>query len=350
MSEALIALHEQAAQWFLRRSEPGWTGADERALNAWLAASPQHRDIFDGMALTAHDLHQIPLTQDASWRPGAAPGAARATAKPGAAGEQAGQAGTGASARSRWGRRAWLAPALAACAVLAVGAGFGWQHWQNAPAYELQLATAAGETRTLGLPDGSSIALNIDSKLSVRYSNRRREVVLERGEAFFQVARDAGRPFTVASGASQVKVVGTAFNVRAAAAHTVVKVREGRVEVRPDLGAARQQVLLLNPGDGLSIDSASHRARRISAAVQAVGDWRGGHLHFSSTPLSEVASELQRYIGKPVLIDDAALAAQPISGVATTGNPQVFLQALPAALPLRVRQQTDGSWRLSAVR
>ena len=63
-----------------------------------------------------------------------------------------------------------------------------------------------------------------------------------------------------------------------------------------------------------------------------------------------MASELQRYIGKPVLIDDAALAAQPISGVATTGNPQVFLQALPAALPLRVQQQTDGSWRLSAVR
>lgn len=374
MSEQLIALHEQAADWFLRRSEPGWTGADERALNAWLAAAPQHREIFDGMALTGHDLHQIPLAQDPSWRPRAvtpasatprppeaaarrpadaasvAPAAARAAARSNGDEEHAARADFGAPVLAGWRRRAWLPSALAACAVLALGAGAGWEHWQNAPTYELDLATAPGETRTLDLPDGSSIALNIDSKLTIRYSARRREAVLERGEAFFKVASDSGRPFTVGSGDSQVKVVGTAFNVRTAPAQTVVKVQQGRVEVRPDLNAARPQVVVLNPGNGLSIDAATHRARRINAAVQVVGDWRGGHLHFSSTPLSEVVGELQRYLGRPVVIDDAALAAQPISGVATTSNPQAFLQALASALPLRVQQQADGSWRLIAVR
>lgn len=374
MSQDLIALHEQAADWFLRRSEPGWTGADERALNAWLAASTQHREIYDGMALTSHDLHQIPLAQDGAWRPRAAAGAVSA---PGAADGQAGRrlnraagadnqavraanrapvgasqsAGSSQSA-SRWGRRAWLSSALAACAVLAVGGGYGWQHWQHwqhAPTYQLDLATAEGETRTLDLPDGSTIALNIHSKLRVRYSNSRREVVLAQGEAFFKVARDSARPFTVDAGASEVKVVGTAFNVRAAPAQTVVKVLEGRVEVRPEREVDRSQVYVLKPGNGLNIDQASHRVRAIAATADTVGDWRSGQLHFRRTALADVAAELQTYLGQPIVVE-GALAQQPISGVASTSNPRAFLQALPALLPLRVQQQTDGSWRIAAVR
>lgn len=331
---SLISLHEQAAQWFLRRSEPGWTGADERVLNAWLEASPQHRQIYDSMALTAHDLHQIPLAQEGAWRP---PAAAPARPRP-------------LATANRWNRRAWLSSALAACAVLAVGAGYGWQRWLDLPSYEIAVATAPGEVRVLDLPDGSSVTLNRSSKLTVRYSERRRALALESGEAFFKVAHDAARPFTVDSGASQVKVLGTVFNVRAASPQTVVKVLEGRVEVRPDRDAVRPQVHVLNPGNGLSIDPASGRARLLAVAVESVGDWRSGHLHFSSTPLSEVASELQRYLGQPVVIDDAALAAQPISGLAATSNPRAFLQALPAALPVRVRQLADGSWRISAAR
>ncbi|MBV7536857.1 FecR domain-containing protein [Duganella sp. sic0402] len=330
----LISLHEQAAQWFLRRSEPGWTGADERDLNAWLDASPQHRQIYGSMALTAHDLQQIPLAQDGAWRPQAA-----AAAQP-----------LSAPAAPRWNRRTWLSSALAAGAVLAVGAGYGWQRWLDLPSYTIAVATAPGEIRVLDLPDGSSVTLNHTSKLTVRYSGRRRALTLDSGEAFFKVAHDETRPFTVDSGASQVKVLGTIFNLRTSAPQTVVKVLEGRVEVRPVLDAAHAQVHVLNPGSGLSIDTATGRARRLSAAAESVGDWRSGHLHFSSTPLSEVASELQRYLGQPVLIDDPALAAQAISGLAATSNPGVFLQALPAALPVQVRQLADGSWRISSTR
>jgi transmembrane sensor len=337
MSHQLIALHEQAAHWLMRRSEPGWTGADERALNVWLDASPQHRQIYDGMALTSHDLHQIPLARDAAWRPQAAQAAPLR------------QAPAPASDVSRWSRRAWLSSAVAACAVLALGGGYGWRHWQNLPTYELDIATAQGERRTLDLPDGSSIALNMNSQLTVRYSAGRREVALQRGEAFFEVAKDAARPFTVDSGASQVKVVGTVLNVRAASPQMVVKVLQGRVEVRPDRAAPRPQVYVLNPGNGLSIDPASLRARNIAAIAETVGDWRSGQLHFKRTPLSEVASELQRYLGQPVSIDSAVLGMRPVSGVAATDNPRAFLQALPALLPLRVQQQADGSWRISAL-
>lgn len=329
-----IELHTQAAHWFTRRSEPGWTGADERALNAWLAASARHREIYEGLSLLSHDLHQIPLAQDASWR-------ARQQAAPAAARPHRAPAG------SRWSRRAWMSSALAACAVLAIGGGLGWQHWQALPTYELDLATAPGERRTLDLPDGSSVALNGNSRLAVRYSKRKRALTLDSGEAFFHVARDAARPFTVDSGASQVKVVGTVFNIRAGAPQIVVKVLEGRVEVRPEREAERPQVVVLGPGNGVSIDPASHRARVIAAAAETVGDWRSGQLHFKRTPLGEVAGELQRYLGQPVVVEGAELALRPISGVASTDNPRAFLQALPALLPLRVTQQAGGGWRIA---
>ena len=225
-SQALIDLHETAAEWFMRRSEPGWSGADERALNAWLAQASLHREIFEGMTLISHDLNQIPLAQDPSWRvtahqpaaPAAVPALQPAT--PPTATPVAEMPGPRWIA---WARRSRAAATAAACVVLLAGGGYGWHRWDNTASYTLDIVTGHGETRSIALPDGSNIALNIDSKLQVRYYPRRRAVVLDQGEAFFQVAAD-GRPFTVDSGVSQVKVVGTAFNLRAAPPCVVVKV------------------------------------------------------------------------------------------------------------------------------
>ena len=61
------------------------------------------------------------------------------------------------------------------------------------PGYTLNVATDAGETRQLDLPDGSHVALNFNSTLQVRYP-RRRELVLNQGEGYFDVAPDARRP------------------------------------------------------------------------------------------------------------------------------------------------------------
>ncbi|MDM0007669.1 FecR domain-containing protein [Variovorax sp. J22G73] len=347
--QALVALHETAAAWFMRRHETSWTGSDERALNAWLAADPLHREVYDGMALTSHDLHQIPLAADRSWRAAAAPAAPAAFAAPAAPARRA----TSAKTDVRRARRGWARTlstgfaAVAAFAVVALVGGYGLHRWADTATFTTEVATAHRETRRVDLPDGSHVALNTDSTLRVRYFPRRREVTLERGEAFFEVAPDTGRPFTVDSGASQVKVVGTAFNVRAAPPEIVVKVRSGRVEVRPDRDAREPQVLVLGPGAGVAIDPATRAHRGVPADAATVGDWRTGQIQFQRTPLGEVAQELSRYLGRPVVLASADLARQPISGVAATATPEAFLQALPGLLPLRVQQQPDGSWRIA---
>ncbi|MDR0225436.1 MAG: FecR domain-containing protein [Burkholderiaceae bacterium] len=325
--DTLVDLHEAAADWFTRRHTAGWTAADERALDAWLGADPFHREIFDSMGRTRHLFAQLE-------RPRAMPRAqdtARRAETP------------GPRARQRW-RTAWTGAALACCCALLVG---GWQLWDRTAGYSLDVATAAGETRDITLPDGSRVALNIDSRLQVRYYPRRRELVLDSGEAFFEVAPDASRPFTVDSGRSQVKVVGTAFNVRAAPPRLVVKVLRGQVEVRADRATPDAPAMRLGPGTGVAIDAATGAHVAVAAPTDGVAGWRTGQLRFQRTPLDEVAQELSRYLGQPVALGSEDLGDLPVSAFFSTASPERFIELLPDLIPVRVRRQTAGGWLIT---
>ncbi|MFT3665758.1 FecR family protein [Piscinibacter sp.] len=330
--DILVALHEAAAERFTRRQEPGWTGADERELDAWLQADPLHREVFESMARTRQlfgSLRQFRAEQQGST-PAMRPGAATAS-------------------RRGWRRAVARGPVFASILLAAVLtlAGGGWYAWDNTARYSLDASTARGETRSVDLPDGSRIALNVDSVLRVRYYPRRREVALDRGEAFFEVKADAAWPFTVDSGRSQLKVVGTAFNVRVAPSRLVVKVSEGKVEVRPDRAAADAPVLLLGAQDGVSIDPVTARHVPVPASADGVDDWRSGQLRFKQRPLIEVAEEIARYLGRPVTLTGPELAGMPISAYFATAAPDAFVELLPDLVPVRVQRQPGGGWMIS---
>jgi transmembrane sensor len=229
---------------------------------------------------------------------------------------------------------------LAVVSLLAWG---GWYRWDHTPGYTLQARTAPGQTQSIELPDGSRVALNVDSELQVRYYPRRREVVLDRGEAFFEVTPGPDRPFTVDSGASRVRVVGTAFNVRAGPPRLVVKVLEGKVQLRPERERVGGDVLLLAAGAGVAVDSAG-RHSTVVADADSVGDWRTGQVRFSGTPLAEVAQELSRYLGAPVELGDESLGRLRVSGLLATAAPERFVRALPALIAVRVQPLSGGGW------
>lgn len=101
--------------------------------------------------------------------------------------------------------------------------------------------TAEGEVRTFPLRDGTSITLNSNSAVAVIYSAHAREVSLVRGEAFFDVAHDASRPFRVYAGQRALQAVGTAFNVRLMNPEQfVLTVTAGRVKLLPNANSDRQ--------------------------------------------------------------------------------------------------------------
>ena len=213
--QELVGLHDRAADWFVRRQQPDWTGADERALDAWLGAHPLHRSIFEGMSRHWHGAPQLRELFPDEFGAAVPPAAPAVCAAPAAAPPRQ-------RVLARWPGRP--AAALSVLAVVSLLAWGGWYRWDHTPGYTLQARTAPGQTQSIELPDGSRVALNVDSELQVRYYPRRREVVLDRGEAFFEVTPGPDRPFTVDSGASRVRVVGTAFNVRAGPPRLVVKV------------------------------------------------------------------------------------------------------------------------------
>lgn len=342
LTPELAQLHQRAADYFVRRREPGWTGADERELNTWLN-DPINRGIFEDLGRMSLDMRQIKRPRLASDPPlQAAIGNGAPDRKPGR-GALAGSAARPNSASRQFGRRA-LVPAL--CAVLLMTSG-GWYWWDNHASYELIVATGPAETREVDLPDGSRIALNFNSNLRIRYYPRRRETELTAGEAFFRVAPDTSRPFTVDSGISQVRVVGTAFNVRAAPPRLVVKVLEGKVEVRHDRTRDDVRALLLTAGAGVSIDPATGQHAAVAAPADTVGDWRNGQLVFEQTPLAEVAADLARYLGQPVSVEGERLNKLPVSGMVITSSPATFLRSLPDLLPVRVDKTPGGGWRIS---
>src|SRR5690606_33638330 len=88
-----------------------------------------------------------------------------------------------------------------------------------------------GERRTETLPDGTEVVLNTDSALEMRYSKGRRYIEVKQGEAQFEVAHDASRPFVVSIGEDTVTALGTRFQVRREQGSAIVTLLEGSVEV-----------------------------------------------------------------------------------------------------------------------
>ena len=227
--------------------------------------------------------------------------------------------------------------------MLALGyVGYGWY---AAPSYVQDVATGAGEIRDLQLPDGSRISLNARSTLAVHFYRSRREVVLSQGEAFFEVAPAADRPFTVDAQRSRVTVVGTAFNVRNGPGEVVVKVLHGHVRVQPDRAEGASPVSL-RAEQGLAVTTLTAAYRSIAASADSVGGWRNGRLVFRRTPLDEVAQEVGQYLGHPVTLGQPGLKFLPVSGYAATDAPATFLEALPDLLPVQVTRTAQGGYRI----
>lgn len=335
-----LALHEAAAEWLVRRQDASWSAEDARELDAWLAAGPAHQQAYAQVSRTWQDLARVPRPALASDARGVAPEAA---ARPSSR-QPAARPGFW---QKLLGQPAFSKAYAVICVAVVLSSGYGWYRWDNTPGYTLNVATDAGETRQLDLPDGSHVALNFNSTLQVRYYPRRRELVLNQGEGYFDVAPDARRPFTVDARQSRVTVVGTAFNVRNAPDEVIVKVLHGRVRVQPDRDKAGAE-LTLTAEEGLAVDTHKASYRPVSALPESVGGWRNGRLVYRRTPLGEVVQEVAQYVGKPVSLASPGLKSLPVSGFAATNAPATFLEALPDLLPVQVKRTADGGYLILA--
>src|SRR5690606_13001818 len=109
-------------------------------------------------------------------------------------------------------------------------------------------ATEIGEQKTVQLSDGSELVLNTNTRVLIDYTDSKRRAILDQGEAYFKVAEDAQRPFSVDAGVRSIAVLGTEFNVQKTGGGLTVAVVEGLVAVhRPE-----EKLLLSSPADSNS--------------------------------------------------------------------------------------------------
>lgn len=235
-------------------------------------------------------------------------------------------------------RRRWVLSACAATVLGATGLGIFRAFFA---AQGQRYRTRKGEIRQIALADGTVITMNTDSELSVRFTDARRDVNLMEGEALFDVAHNALKPFYVSAGQTLVRVVGTSFSVMKIAGSPVrVLVREGVVEVTRRGAGADEQVRLL-AHMGVSLPAAPilpMKATPIAVATLSTAEldrelaWRDGRIAFEGETLARAAAEFARYSDVRIVIADPSLAKEEIAGLYQADDPVGFAQAVALSL------------------
>lgn len=227
-------------------------------------------------------------------------------------------------------RRWWLTTAAAA-SIAGVGVYLGLGRPRI---YE----TRKGEQRVLALEDGSIVTLNTATRLEVRYSQNLRRIYLMGGEALFDVARDAARPFVVQASNVNVRAVGTSFTVAETASRTVkVLVREGVVEVaRPTVRTEAPMRLEANTRAVIGDATAPVAIAQVSPVdLSRELAWREGRLIFAGESLSMAAAEFARYSDTRIVVSDPALSGSGVAGVFDAKDPVGFARAVAGSLESR---------------
>ncbi len=288
----------EAARYVARMDGDAWSDADEADLDIWLAQGPLHPGAL--------------LRAQAAWmtldRPFAAHAASRDAAVP----------------APRFSRRGLLAGGGAAIAASIAGGVL----LSGGTSY----ATAVGEVRRVPLGDGSIVAINTASAIDVRLDTADRNVRLDRGEAWFQVAKDKHRPFVVAAGRARVRAVGTAFSVRRSNGGAHVMVTEGEVEVWTE-GAEGHRVRLTAGSRGFVADNAAiEEAATSPSSIDRALAWRNGKIDLAGDRLDGAVAEFNRYNPRQLIVGDPAIAGERFDGVFRTDDPEGFAKAVEVSL------------------
>lgn len=172
----------------------------------------------------------------------------------------------------------------------------------------------AGEKSRLILSDGSIVWLNSESELSYpdKFTGAEREVILK-GEAFFEVAKDPGRPFVVKSGTISTTALGTTFNVSSFAEddNIVISLVTGKVKVSVNGG----ETYFLEPGYQMNYNRNENTASKSNFNISNVISWKDGILIFSRENFQNVKRKLERWFAV-----DIVTHGQPPADFVITGQ------------------------------
>lgn len=275
-----------ARRWVIREDKGPLPPEEEAELRSWLAADPRHLGAY--------------VRAQAAW---GWMGRARILAP--------------APTTRRRPSRYWIA-AAAACAVAGLGVG--------AELRPTAFESSDGQIRRVSLPDGSVAVLDADARVKTWIHLGHRDITVERGEAWFQVAHDPSRPFVVRAGEAAVRAVGTAFSVTRTSAGAEVIVTQGVVAASANQA---QPAVRVRAGTMAVLDrGAVHTAALSPQDIDDELAWREGRIALSGVPLREAIARFNRYNDRKLV-----LASPELGDISTVGwfrvtDPESFARAV----------------------
>lgn len=275
------------------------TPSEEAELNAWRQASLANERRYREVARIWS------LTEAAAPKPSQVPTAAELLAR---RGRKAALPPPPQPVAAKEPVRVWPW-AAAACLVLALAGTVTWIQEQGGTNTfaATEFVTGATETVAARLSDGSIVRLAPNSELRIMSDGPSREVWLD-GHAFFAVAKQEQRPFTVRTRAGEALVLGTRFDVRVVEDSLRLVVVEGRVAL-----AASGERVEIGAGQMSRVREGTPPAVETVEQMDSILDWMDGFLVFQATPLRDVAQEIERVYGIRVLVQDSTLADRAVT-------------------------------------
>jgi transmembrane sensor len=339
------AIGEVAAEWVIRIAGGNVSADQEREFLEWLRQSPVHVREYLSAEVTFSAMRGVARdsTEDVARLLREADANVVAMSIP---------PGRMPPPEALARRRAVFLSGVAA-SLLVMGAAVAWFTFDGTQAFD----TSTGERRHVRLDDGSLVEMNARTRLKVRLTEARRDVELLAGEAFFDVAKDARRPFRVLSDSTVVRAIGTQFNVHRGSRKTTVTVVEGRVAIsRAESAAvsaesrggtpasAREAGAVVELTAGLELAIVESGVAGALASPKTVDPasataWRAGRLVFDSDPLGEVVAEFNRYNHRQIVVADAQLGEERISGVFDADEPDALIGFLTRDGAVRVTEE-----------
>jgi transmembrane sensor len=271
--------HLEAADWIFRNSETGRAAADETAFQEWLDRDPENARAYEAarrlMGESSMAIESDPALRNLRIKPA---GVAK--------------------------------PILGSLLALFV-AGSMFLLFDGPMRLQADVIAGTADMPVVTLEDGSSVQLNASSAIAHDFDATRRTVRLLRGQAFFEVASDPDRPFSVEAGDVRVTALGT---------------DEGHDPLR------------LQEGEQVGFDHATHARKVGSADGMLALAWRRGQLVVDNAPLSYVVEEIGRHFPGKIVIASNELARRRVGGTLTVSDTDAAFAFLEQALGVRINR------------
>ncbi|WP_206485794.1 FecR domain-containing protein [Thalassotalea sp. G2M2-11] len=324
----VVSLHttntidDEASIWLVRLDDGNLSEASKKELKAWLAADKRHPAALKAMADIWDDMDEILNIVDD-----------KNTSKN----------------ISLWPVLQPVLKPVMLAATISFLAIFIWL----TPADSIQkstYATLVGQQMDTVFDDGSIVHLNTNSRIEAEYSDEKRIIKLVKGEALFEVAHDAERPFIVYVGDRLVQAIGTKFVIHFAAENIQVTVTDGKVKMSKvalnkqladikdlDPSAIEKDDVYIAKGEKVLVGSDKHPTltQIKPELIKRELSWLDGKLIFDNEELFDVIAEINRYFDITIVLKDPSLHNIRISGRFDLGDSDALIEALELSFNIK---------------